>query len=76
MAEKFCKDGNCGLCLEAINSALNLVAQNSTKSSGVAQRSTSPNTTKVEISCFANCNDQHAGICMAESGVCDRRKLQ
>jgi len=30
MADKFCKEGNCGLCSGAINSALNMVAELST----------------------------------------------
>ena len=45
------------------------------KSSGVAQRSTSPNTTKVDIPCFYACGNQHAGICMSVDCVCENRKL-
>lgn len=35
----------------------------------------STNTTKDDIPCFANCNGQHAGLCLSANGICKRRKL-
>jgi len=62
-ADRFCKEGNCGLCLEAINTALNMVAANST----------SNNTTKATIALLAKC---HAEIEIVANRINSLRKLQ